>query len=169
MRHVLWMLLPLLAACQSESTSSAVSVAVAAPTAASVNHLRMRVDGVQWEADHDIFGAVHPKGYEKAVLVAGSFGPKDGSEQAFSLNLCGIDAAGPYPVTTGNPQLNVAQLANLTPERFLSGGPMGFDMTVEIVEMRAAPTRLMVRFAGSLMGNDSHSVSITDGEFSYSE
>lgn len=169
MRHVLWMLLPLLAACQSESTSSAVSVAVAAPTAASGNHLRMRVDGVRWEADHDIFGAVHPKGYEKAVLVAGSFGPKDGSEQAFNLNLFGIHAPGTYPVKTGNPQLNVAQLANLTPERFLSGGPMGFDMRVEIVEMQAMPTRLTVQFEGTLMGNDNHPVNVTDGEFSYSE
>lgn len=169
MRHVLWMLLPLLAACQSESSSPAPIVAEAAPAATPSNFLRMRVDGVPWEADHDVFGAVHPNGYDKAVLVAGSLGPKDGSEQAFNLNLFGIDTAGTYPVKTGNPQGHVAQLANLTPERFLSGGPMGFDMTVEIVEMRAAPTRLMVRFAGSLMGNDSHSVSITNGEFSYSE
>ena len=40
---------------------------------------------------------------------------------------------------------------------------------VEIVDMQAAPTRLRVRFAGTLMGNDSHAVKITDGEFSYSE
>ena len=78
----------------------------------------MKVDGVAWEADHDIFGAVHPKGYEKAVLVAGSLGPKDANEQAFNLNLFGIDTAGNYPVLTGNPKLHVAQLANLTPERF---------------------------------------------------
>ncbi|MBK9493483.1 MAG: hypothetical protein IT475_11030 [Aquimonas sp.] len=169
MRHVLWMLLPLLAACQSESASPVSTVALAAPAAASGDYLRMKVDGVAWEADHDIFGAVHPKGYDKAVLIAGSFGPKDASEQAFNINLYDINAAGNYPVQTGNPKLHVAQLANLTPERFLSGGPMGFDMQVEIVEMQAAPTRLHVRFEGTLMGNDSHAVKITNGEFRYSE
>ena len=169
MRLVLALLLPLLAACQAETaTPSPLAYAAAAPVA-TANYLRMRVDGVAWEADHDIFGAVHPKGYDKAVLIAGSFGPKDASEQAFNINLYGIDTAGNYPVQTGNPKLHVAQLANLTPERFLSGGPMGFDMQVEIVEMQPSPTRLQVRFEGTLMGNDSHAVKITDGEFSYSE
>ncbi len=171
MRFALLLSLTLLVACQPESmpTPSATTPRTDATPSKAANHLRMKVDGVMWEADHDIFGAVHPSGYDKAVLVAGSLGPKDGNEQSFNLNLYGIDAPGLVSVQTDNPHLHVAQLANQTPERFLSGGPMGFDMQVEIVDMQAVPTRLHVRFEGTLMGNDAHAVKITDGEFSYSE
>src|SRR5262245_16935467 len=65
------------------------------------NRLSLRMAGQEWVADHDLFGAVHPAGYDRALLVAGSRGPKDESEQVFNLNLFGIDGPGRYTITHG--------------------------------------------------------------------
>lgn len=90
--------------------------------------LSMMIDGQPWIADHDVFGAFHPAGYNRALLIAGGRGAKDAAEQIFNLNLFGIDGPGHYTVHSGNAEGSVAQLANWSTEQFLSGSMMGFDL-----------------------------------------
>lgn len=134
------------------------------------NRLRMRVDGIEWSADRDLFGAVHPPGMHGAVLMAGSLGPKDANEQTFNLNLFGVDAPGHYVVEHDNASGSVMQLANLSPKRYLIGGLMfEYRFEVELVTMQANPVAIEARFKGVLQANDDHRVTISDGEFVYRE
>lgn len=41
------------------------------------NFLSMKINGQLWEADHDIVGAFHPKGYDQLIIIGGSSGKKD--------------------------------------------------------------------------------------------
>lgn len=143
-------------------TSAALTGVAAAPVA---NVLRMRVDGVPWAADHDVFGAFHPPGYDRFLIVAGSAGPKDAHEQAFNLNLSGIDAPGRYRVRSGNAEGHAAQFANYSAERFLAGGPFGFDVEVDVIA--ASQERIEVRFTGTLTANDGTRLTLSDGYFHY--
>lgn len=149
---------------------SAPDAAPATPNLASANRLSLRIDGQAWVADHDLFGAVHPAGYDRALLVAGSRGPKDENEQVFNLNLFGIDGPGRYTITRGGKDGSAAQLANLSAERFLIGGLM-FEqrLEVEVVRMQAAPVDIEVRFHGELQANDGAMLKVEDGEFRYRE
>ena len=134
------------------------------------NRLRMRVDGIEWSADRDLFGAVHPPGMDSAVLMAGSLGPKDANEQSFNLNLFGIDAPGHYVVEHGNASGSVMQLANVSPERYLIGGLMfEYRFEVELITMQANPVAIEARFKGVRQANDDHRVTNSDGEFVYRE
>ena len=134
------------------------------------NRLRMRIDGIEWSADRDLFGAVHPPGMHGAVLMAGSLGPKDANEQTFNLNLFGVDAPGHYVVEHDNASGSVMQLANLSPKRYLIGGLMfEYRFEVELVTMQANPVAIEARFKGVLQANDDHRVTISDGEFVYRE
>ena len=151
------------------SPSLETSSAVASPTR-NQNVLRMRVDGVEWSADRELFGAAHPPGMDRAVLIAGSLGPKDANEQTFNLNLFGVDGPGRYVAERGDATGNVMQLANLSPERFLIGGLLfEYRFEVELVTMQAQPVVIEARFSGVLQANDDHRVTISDGEFVYRE
>jgi hypothetical protein len=145
-----------------QSTSAAAAGSAAAQHA---DQLSMQVDGVPWSADHDVFGAFHPAGYEQALIVAGSFGPKDANEQGFNLNLYRIGGPGRYTVRSGNAEGHVAQLANYSAERYLAGGPFGFDVQVDVIA--ASPERIEVRFAGTLTANDGTRLTLSDGHFVY--
>lgn len=164
----------LLGACgdaSREATSAVASAAstpesalAAAPVAAS---LRMTIDGVEWTAEHDLFGAVHPLGYDRSILIAGSRGGKNPQEQAFNLNLFGIDAPGRYRVTSKDPKTGAAQIANLSAERYLAGNVFGYDLEVEIVRFSKNPDRIEARFSGTLNANDGAKVELRDGRFLY--
>lgn len=167
-------LLLLLGAC-SDAAAPVAQAPTTQPTQAPAdapagNLLRMRIDGVDWIADHEIFGAVHPMGYDRAVLIAGSHGPKDADEQAFNIILNAADGPGIYRATTGDTRRHVVQMANLTPERYLAGGlTLDHDMTIEIVRMQASPVLIEARFHGTLTANDGTVLHIEDGEFRYRE
>lgn len=167
-----------LSACNSDTTPVAVpaapSSATTAPgTSAAVpagNILRMRIDGREWIADHEIFGAVHPTGYDRSVLIAGSLGPKDANEQAFNVILNGVDGPGTFHAKTGDTARHVAQMANLSQERYLAGGLMlDHDLTVEVTQMQASPVAIEARFSGTLTANDGTVLKIEEGEFRYRE
>lgn len=138
-------------------------------TPQSATTLHMHIDGVEWIADNSLFGAVHPNGYDRAVMISGSKGPKDANEQAFNINLYGIDGPGTYFVKSGNANDHVAQISNLSPERYLAGGPMGFDLKVEVARMAATPALIEARFEGTLTASDGVTLSISKGEFRYTE
>lgn len=163
-----------LSACHESAPPTAAAPAprpaVAPAEVPAGNELRMRIDGVDWVADHDIFGAVHPPGYDRAVLIAGSFGPKDANEQAFNMMLNGVDGPGTVHATRGDARRHVVQMANLTPQRFLAGGLLlDHDVTVELLHLQADPVRIEARFSGTLQANDETVMTIEDGRFRYSE
>ncbi|HNR91309.1 MAG TPA: hypothetical protein PKO41_02680 [Dokdonella sp.] len=129
--------------------------------------LRMRIDGAEWVAAHDVFGAVHPTGYDRAILIAGSRGGRNANEQAFNLNLFGIDAPGRYRVTSADPATGAAQIANLDAQRFLAGNLFGYDVTVDVVRLSKNPDRIEARFSGTLTANDGSKVELSEGQFVY--
>ncbi len=154
------------------STSSAATKVLSNPVAvsrsATQNHLSMKIDGVPWQADSEIFGAFHPKGYNNAILIAGSKGPNNAAEQNFNINLYNAVGPGEYKIKNGNPDNSVAQLANLTTDRFMYGSVMGFEMRVSIGE-GASSGIVNATFEGELTGNQGDKIKITDGRFSYHE
>jgi len=166
-----------IAACSHPAASSQTATvdAAARPTSAAnatargSTQLSLRIDGVEWIAEHDIFGAVHPTGSDRTILIAGSRGGKNANEQAFNLNLFGIDAPGRYRVQSANAKSGVAQLGNLSPERYLAGNLFGYDVDVELVHFSKNPDRIEARFSGTLEANDGSTVRISDGYFSYAE
>jgi hypothetical protein len=167
LRNTLLTALVALLGCGRGTPPAPLAVVPAGTIATSGNSLRMKVDGVEWRADHDVFGAFHPPGYDRALLIAGGKGPKDASEQVLNINLFGIDGPGRYAIRGGNPSGSVAQLANHTPERFLAGSMMGFDLVVEITVARTDPTHIEASFSGTLTGNDGVAMKIEDGRFLY--
>jgi hypothetical protein len=133
------------------------------------NHLSMKLNDKEWVADSDLFGAFHPKGYNKAIIISGSKGPKNKDEQAFTLNLFNVEGPGTYHIKKGNADLSVVQLANLSPENFMYGSLMGFDLKVTVTKAMQDPTVIEATFEGSLSGNASDTLKVTAGRFSYRE
>lgn len=154
----------------SVTTNSPATANVAAPSPASSSPmLRMSIDGQPWIADHAIEGMVHPPGYDRAILISGSHGPKDKNEQAFTLLLLGVDGPGPRTIRSGGGDLSIVQMANLSPGRYLAGGVLGYDLQVELIRYSAAPLLVEATFSGTLMANDGASMVIADGHFFYAE
>lgn len=133
----------------------------------SGNLLSMKLNDKEWLADSSFLGVFHPKGFNKALMIGGSKGPKNKDEQVFSLNLFNVDGPGTYHIKTGNTDLSVAQLANLSPENFMYGSLMGFDLTVIVTKATKDPTVIEATFEGTLSGNASDTLKITAGRFTY--
>lgn len=136
------------------------------------NQLRLILDGKPWQADREFFGAFHPPGMDRAVLMAASLGPKDKHEQAFNLNLFGVSGPGRY-VASGNTMSlkgvssSAIQLANLSEQRYLIGGPFGY--TVEVELLQAGNGVIEAKFQGRMVSNEGSELSLTDGYFLYRE
>lgn len=129
----------------------------------------MNINGTPWIADHKIWGAFHPAGYNQAIVISGSKGPEDKQEQAFNLNLYYTPGPGTYRIAKGNSDNSVIQLVNLSPDNFLYGSVMGFDVKVTITKASANPTVIEATFEGEMSGNASDTIKITDGKFTYRE
>ncbi|WP_395788907.1 hypothetical protein [Aquimonas sp.] len=138
------------------------------PTAAGPL-LTLQLDGVAWQADREIWGAVHPPGMGQTVIMSGSFGPKDAHEQAFNLNLHAATQPGTYRLQSTAPAIGMVQLANLSQERYLMGNVLGYDIEVELLQMQVNPVRIEARFEGSLVASDGATLKLTAGHFRYSE
>lgn len=158
-----------LGACDRASSPAASAPAASPPAVTNGNHLSMRIDGELWQADHDVFGAFHPAGYERALVIAGARGPKDANEQAFNINLYAVNGIGTYTIRNGNNAGSAVQLANYTPDRFLFGSMMGFEFNVDVTSASSNPTVVEATFSGTLTGNDSSVLKISDGRFRYAE
>ena len=146
---------------------SATAAAQAAP--AHANAISLRVDGREWQADRAIEAMLQPPGFDRMLMVSGSFGPKDRNEQTFNLNLAGVEAPGRYAIKGGNVVGSAIQLANLDPARFLIGGALGSEVVVEVTALQRAPVIVEGRFSGTMTANDGTALRIEDGRFSYRE
>ncbi len=133
------------------------------------NFLTMKINGTSWKADNEIFGAFHPKGYNNAIIISGSKGPNDKTEQSFNINLYNTNAVGIYDFVSGNKDLNVVQLGNLSTENYLYGSVLGFSFHVNVTKASQNPTTLEATFEGTLTGNAGDSIKITEGKFYYYE
>jgi hypothetical protein len=142
---------------------------VPAPMATGDNALSVTVDGTPWMADRELWGAVNPPGFGRVVIISGSRGPKDASEQAFTLTLHGIDTPGRHRVHSGDVTSGVAQLAGLSEQRFLIGGALGYDLQVELTMAQQNPVRIEATFEGTLVANDGGTVTFRNGRFTYRE
>lgn len=161
------LLLTINLACKQENTI--LSNGINTPQTGQQNVLKMNVNGQRWESDHDVFGAFHPKGYEKAIIIAGGKGEKDASEQAFNLNLYFADGVGKYHLVTGNEEKSVVQMGNWSSEAFLCGSMMGFEFDVDIKKASKNPTIIEAVFEGKMMCNNEFNLEVTNGYFYYQE
>lgn len=154
----------------SDPRASRVQPAPNASTPAAAGPLlTLQLDGVTWQADREIWGAVHPPGMGQTVVMSGSFGPKDAHEQTFNLNLHAAAQPGIYRLQNAAPLIGVVQLANLSQERYLMGNVLGYDIEVELLQMQTNPVRIEARFEGSLVATDGATLKLTAGHFRYSE
>lgn len=131
------------------------------------NIMSMKINGVLWEANSNISGAFHPKGYDKLIMMAGSFGPKNKDEQPFNINLYNTPGPGVYHIKDGNKDNSVVQMANFSTENYLYGSILGFDMKVSVTKASSNPTVIEATFEGTLNGNASDVMKITEGKFRY--
>ncbi len=132
------------------------------------NYLTMKINGVEWKADHDIFGAFHPMGYDEAIIIAGEKGSGK-EEQSFNLNLYKTPGVGTYDITDGAPNNNAAQILNYSAENYQAGSLTGFTMKVNIIKASGAPDEVEATFEGTLNGIDGSVLTITEGKFYYHE
>lgn len=158
-------------ACSSstEPDTAAAATGKAPEAAVSGNVLSMKINGVEWKADNEIFGAFHPKGYNKAIIISGSKGSNNKDEQTFNINLYNTNGPGTFNIQTGNPDLSVAQMGNLTPANYLYGNVLGFDMKVKVTKASTAPDEIEATFEGTLNGNAGDVLKVTEGKFYYHE
>lgn len=158
----LFVLLCLLLSCGPLSAPAPVS------TVDSSKFLRMKVNGKDWIADSGISCAVHPDGYNKAILIAGSK-TEDGGED-FNIHLFNMQL-GPSitAATDGNPNNTTIQLGTHDSTKYIYGSLMGFDMQIQIVRVSKNPLLLEVSFEGEMTGNAGDKLKITDGYFYYKE
>lgn len=152
-------------------SATAPATAVLAPQAQG-NQLRLTLDGKPWQADRDFFGAFHPPGMDRAVVMAASLGPKDRHEQTFNLNLFGVTGPGRYTASGNTLSLkgissSQIQLANLSEQRYLVGGPFGY--TVEVDLLQAGGGTIEARFQGQMTASDGQDLRVSDGYFLYRE
>jgi len=129
----------------------------------------MKINGKDWIADNDIFGAIHPKGYNNAIIIAGGKGKKDKNEQTFNINLYNTNGPGTFNFANGNKDLNVAQLGNLSADNYLCGSMMGFDIKVIVTKASSNPDIVEATFEGKMTCPSGETLHITDGNFYYHE
>lgn len=160
----------LLFSCNSTATkNTAEPITVAEEKSITGNYLSMKINGKEWKADSEIFGAFHPKGYNNAIIISGSKGPNDKTEQSFNINLYNANGPATFNIKEGNTDGNVAQLANMSPEHFMYGSMMGFAIKIIVTKANSTPTEIEATFEGELTGNASDKIVITEGKFYYHE
>ena len=165
----LFALLILSCSSKNEAGTADEPTAQASTASAKENHLSMKINGVEWKADNNIFGAFHPKGYNKVIMIAGSKGPKNKDEQPFNINIYNTDGPGVFQFKDGNPDLSVIQLANMSSENYLYGSMMGFSIKVNVTKASTNPDEIEATFEGEMNGNAGDVLKITEGKFYYHE
>jgi hypothetical protein len=76
---------------------------------------------------------------------------------------------GEYLIETGNKDLSVVQLGNLSETNYLYGSMMGFRMRVNISKASQSPVELEASFEGEMTGNAGDTLKVADGKFYYHE
>ena len=164
--HLISILLLTFVSC-SNSQKSSDNNQTSNPSSIEKNFLTMKINGQEWSADHDVFGAFHPKGYDKVIIIAGASGKMDKTEKTFNINIYQTDGPGQFSFTQGNKALSVAQMGNWSEQDYLCGSMMGFDMKVRVT--KATSSEVEATFSGTLTCASGQAMVITDGKFYYHE
>ncbi|MBP6396921.1 MAG: hypothetical protein KA340_03495 [Saprospiraceae bacterium] len=166
---MMWVLmLTTLLACSNQQKKEGTATS-SVPDNATSNFLSMKINGQLWEADHDVIGAFHPKGYDQLIIIGGSSGKKDKSEKSFTVNIYKTNGPGKYNFVQGNPALSVAQMGNWSEEEYLCGSMMGFDVSFDVTKASKNPTIVEATFSGKLTCPSGKELLITEGKFYYEE
>lgn len=169
MQNMIWILmLATLLACSNQQKKEGTATS-SVPDNATSNFLSMKINGQLWEADHDVIGAFHPKGYDQLIIIGGSSGKKDKSEKSFTVNIYKTNGPGKYNFVQGNPALSVAQMGNWSEEEYLCGSMMGFDVSFDVTKASKNPTIVEATFSGKLTCPSGKELLITEGKFYYEE
>jgi hypothetical protein len=169
MQKMMWVLmLTTLLACSNQQKKEGTATS-SVPDNATSNFLSMKINGQLWEADHDVIGAFHPKGYDQLIIIGGSSGKKDKSEKSFTVNIYKTNGPGKYNFVQGNPALSVAQMGNWSEEEYLCGSMMGFDVSFDVTKASKNPTIVEATFSGKLTCPSGKELLITEGKFYYEE
>ena len=153
----------------TKTTQTQAATTSAVEVAAGKNYLSMKVNGVEWKADNEIFGAFHPKAYNKAIIIAGLKGKKGQNEQNFNLNLYNTEGPNTYTFSDGNPDFNVVQFINIAPGNDICGAGMGFKMKVIVTKASGLPNEIEATFEGEMTCGNNEALKITEGKFYYHE
>ena len=148
------------------STPAAADKASAPELREQLGFLRMTINGNRWEADGPITAIHNAPIAPKALLINGIRGPRDASEQNFTMNLYGITTTGKLHIDSENANGSVVQLTNASADDFLAGAMMGYALDIEILSLGELPTDwIELRFSGALKGNIGREFKIDDGWF----
>ena len=141
----------------------------AAPSSANPNQLSLLIDGVEWRFEQELLGGVNPISEQPELIISGSRGPNDASEQTFTMLIRGADKPGSYRFKLGDGSGSTVQISGLSEQEFLAGNMMPFEMQVEVTELSRNPSRMVARFEGSVQSNTGRTLRISKGYFTYQE
>lgn len=157
--------------CQPHSTTPPSPSAAADKTSASdlreqQGFLRMTINGKLWEADGPLTAIHDAPIAPKALIINGMRGPRDASQQDFTMNLYGITTAGKLHIDSEDAHGSVVQLTNADSEDFLVGAMMGYALDIDVLSLGESRNDwIELRFSGALKGNSGREFKITDGWF----
>jgi hypothetical protein len=155
---------------QNNSAAGAEPESAGRPVAqAQPNQLHMLIDGEQWRFENELMGGINPISDQPEMLISGSRGANDASEQTFTVIIRGANVPGTYRVKSGDSSQSAFQISGLSEQEFLAGNMMPFDLTVIVSEVGAKPMRMSARFAGSIETNTGRTLQISKGVFHYQE
>ena len=137
--------------------------------ATSQNQLSMQIDGVEWGFDKELMGGINPISDKPEILISGSRGANDASEQTFAVIIHGANAPGAYRVKSGDGSQSNFQISGISEQEFLAGNMMPFDLSVIVTEVGVNPMRLRATFEGSIDTNTGNTLRISRGIINYQE
>ncbi len=160
----------------NQSQKSTETVQVRTELSGDKNYLSMKIDGVEWSADHNIFGSFH---FNESlgpglINIAGVKGDPP-NDQAFNINLYNTTGSGSYVVDIpqgAQPKMyeNVCQLTQLTPSNYLCGGlQQQGQMNINIKKYSKEPQMIEATFNGTISCVEGNKIAITEGKFYYNE
>lgn len=148
------------------STPAAADKASALDLREQQSVLRMTINGKSWEADGPLTAIHDAPIAPKALIINGMRGPRDASQQNFTLNLYGITTTGKLHIDGEDAHGSVVQLTNADSEDFLVGAMMGYALDIDVLSLGEARNDwIELRFSGALKGNSGREFKITDGWF----
>jgi hypothetical protein len=152
-----------------EQKSAPSVLSETAAIATQKNQLSMKIDGAEWRFENELMGGINPISDKPEMLISGSRGPNDASEQTFTVIIHGANQPGSYRVKSGDMSQSNFQISGLSESEFLAGNMMPFDLTVTVSEVAANPMRMRATFQGSIQTNTGRTLEISDGVFHYQE